>query len=236
LAEYRSLLGREYGMTEYEKLKPLPGSPAKRAARKLLSKEVEAERVERDWRDFPNLPGRHMSWRKAGRGCWQLIVESNGVVSVRREKKRPRLLRFSTSSVPRCYSFTSQGQTYGWQRVGKRRMAAGSRVADLVNTATNTPVLRITGVHYNDYAGTLVRLWAGQRSILFPVRSSEKCALMSAVDDSGHSLVEYRRRHESLLGVDAVINPNALTVPHIELLVAVTAQLFNGYFSHPSGG
>lgn len=138
--------------------------------------------------------------------------------------------------LPRSQTFTSQGRTYGWQRVGKRKIVAASRVADLVNTGTNAPVLRITGVHYNDNAGTSVTL-AGQRVIRFPVRSSEKCALMSAIDDSGNSLVEYRNRGASPLTFpDAVINPNALTVPQIELLVAVSARLLSGYFGHPSGG
>ena len=76
-------------MTEYEKLKRLPGSPNKRSARKLSRAEGEVEEVERDWHDFPNLPGEHMSWRKAGRGCWELIADSNGAVSVRRIQDTP---------------------------------------------------------------------------------------------------------------------------------------------------
>ena len=48
------------------------GSQSKRAARKRLLAEVESE-----WHNFPNLPGTHLSWRKVGRGSWELINDSN---------------------------------------------------------------------------------------------------------------------------------------------------------------
>ncbi len=225
--------GRIYRVLHYELGPQRPPSKEELPLGKLAE-------VERDWHDFPNLPGKHMSWRKAGRGCWELITNSNGAVSVRRED---RLLRTTVEPLPelqmflpRPHIFTSQGRTYGWQRVGKRRIVAASRVADLVNTATNAPVLRITGVHYNGVDGTSVSL-ADQGEIRFPVRGHNKCALMSAIDDSGNSLVEYRNRDASPLAFpDAVINPNALTVPPIELLVAVSARLVWTYFQHPSGG
>ena len=76
-------------MAENGELKPLPGavvdpvhrgdaasSQSKRAVRKMLRAEVE-----RDWHNFPNLPGTHLSWRKAGRGSWELINDFNGAVN-----------------------------------------------------------------------------------------------------------------------------------------------------------
>jgi hypothetical protein len=214
--------GRIYRVLHYEVKTPHP--PSKRE----LPPEKLAE-VERDWHDFPNLPGKHLSWRKAGRGCWELTTDSDGAVSVRRETRSK--LRNAMIAVPRSYTFTSQGRTYGLQRVDKKK-----NVYDLVNTATNAPVLRITGIHYNGGDGTSVSL-AGQREIRFPVRGHKKCALMSAMDDAGNSLVEYRPvRGTNNVYVDAVINPNALTVPQIELLVAVSARFLNSYFIHPGSG
>ncbi len=214
--------GRIYRVLHYEVVTPHP--PSKREL-----PPGELAEVERDWHDFPNLPGKHLSWRKAGRGCWELITDSNGAISVRRETQSK--LRNAMFAVPRSYIFTSQGRTYGLQRVDKKK-----NVYDLVNNATNAPVLRITGIHYNGGDGTSVSL-AGQREIRFPVRGYKKCALMSAMDDAGNSLVEYRPvRGTNNLAVDAVINPNALTVPKIELLVAVSARLLFGYFIHPGSG
>jgi hypothetical protein len=112
-----------------------PDLSQKRAVRKMLRAEVE-----RDWHNFPNLPGTHLSWRKAGRGSWDLINDFNGAVSTRRERKRFTLV---------FHVFTSQGRTYAWQRVS-RRFAVTSSVADLLNHATNAPVLRLNGgVHFN---------------------------------------------------------------------------------------
>jgi hypothetical protein len=206
--------GRLYRFLHYEV--KVPGPPSERAARAMWG-----DQVEKDWRDFPNLPGKHLSWRKAGRRCWELVADPNGAVSVRQEA--------NIRSV-RSHILTSQGRTYRWQRVGGRKFVAASRVADLVNTATNAPVLRLTGVHINGVDGTSVSL--GNREIRFPVRGHKKCALMSAVDDSGNSLVEYRTvpATNNSRAVEAVINPNALTVPQIELLVAVSTGLLSGYF------
>jgi hypothetical protein len=219
--------GRIHRALHYEI--PLSGRPPRKEEVRNLAE------VERDWRDFPNLPGKHLSWRKSGRGCWELITDCNGAVSVTRESQsilRGAILGASS----RSYIFASQGRTYGWQRVGKRKVMVVSRVSDLVNTATNAPALRVTGVHYNGVDRTSVSL-AGQREIRFPVRGHKECALMSAMDDSGNSLVEYRLvGGTNKVAVDAVLNPNALTVPNIELLVAVSAPFVNYYFVHPSGG
>jgi hypothetical protein len=224
------------GWPNDEQLKQTPTSAAiepaiRGGATRSLSKWWSARKpslaeVESDWHDFPNLPGRHLSWRKAGRACWELITDSNGAVSVRCEYKIFR---------PRLNAYTSQGRTYAWQQVVKRKFLPAARVADLVNTATKAPVLRITGVHFGGHAGTSVSL-AGQREIRFPVRGGQKkCALMSAIDDLGNSLVEYRTvRVTNSWAIDAVINPNALTFPQIELLVAVSAPLLFGYFQKPN--
>src|SRR5580698_9893853 len=99
--------GRIYRILHYEV--GVQDPPSKRE----LSPGTLAE-VEKDWHDFPNLPGEHLSWRGAGRGCWELITDSDGAVSVRRKGS---LLRNSISEQPRSYLFRSQGQTYEWQRV-----------------------------------------------------------------------------------------------------------------------
>ena len=214
--------GRIYRVLHYEVVTPHPPSKEGAATRRTGRGGEGLARL-------PKSSRKHLSWRKAGRGCWELITDSNGAISVRRETQSK--LRNAMFAVPCSYIFTSQGRTYGLQRVDKKK-----NVYDLVNNAKNAPVLRITGIHYNGGDGTSVSL-AGQREIRFPVRGYKKCALMSAMDDAGNSLVEYRPvRGTNNLAVDAVINPNALTVPKIELLVAVSARLLFGYFIHPGSG
>jgi hypothetical protein len=231
-------------MTTEEELKPeshgrihrilhyqvkIQAPPSKRS----LPAGVLAE-VERDWEDFPNLPGQHLSWRKTSRRCWELTSDSNGAVRVRREDKFR--MRSAVFLSPPSGTYTSQGRTYEWQWVGRRKVQAASRVGDLVNTATNAPVLRMTGVHFNGDDATSVNL-AGKGEIRFPVRGHKKCALMSATDESGNSLVEYRTvRGTNNLAVEAVISPNALTVPQVDLLIAVSTRFVFSYFIHPGSG
>ncbi len=222
-------------MAEDEDLKPPPTSavvdpllrggatrsPSKRAARKLLYAEIETE-----WHNFPNLPGMHLFWRKVGRGSWELI-NANGAVSTRRERNR---------STPRGHVFISQGRTYAWRRVsGKLK----DPIADLVNVATNAAVLRISGSHFRGRARTRVAL-AGQPELQFPVRGVGGRALMSAIDESGNCLVEYRSVQFKQGAFyystsDATIDPNALRTPQIELVVAVSAMFLPSYFQGGGG-
>jgi len=216
------------------------GPASKRAARKLSRYEAKLSRFEakrsrfepdvqhsREYLDFPTLPGRHLSWRKAGRGSWELIADSNGAV------------RVSTS---RRGMVTSQGRTYVWRTVDKQGFWDAG-IEELANTATNAAVLRKSGGHWDHKGDTRITL-TGQRELQFPVRGFLDViyGLMSAIDESGISLVEYRRvrsEHMSRFkywSVEAVINPAALTIPNIDLLIAVSSPLLIHYFESSGGG
>jgi hypothetical protein len=51
---------------------------------------------------------------------------------------------------------------------------------------------------------------------------------MSAVDEAGDHLIEYR------FG-EVVIRPNASSIPHIEIVAAISMQWLSSYFDAPSG-
>jgi hypothetical protein len=234
------LTSKQFGMTEEEgRLRTQSalmdlmsrgdpsGRRSRRAARKLLSEEVGAA-----WHNFPNLPGDHVSMRRAARGSWELVNDSSGSVSVRCAHK---------TSVGVPHTVTSQGRTYVWRPVAKRKGLASSRVEDLVNLSTNAPVLRMSGLHSNYRAGTRLTL-VGQRELRFPVKGYSWRALMSAIDESGNSLIEYRlvpSKRRSLLDryawTEAVVSPTALTIPDIEVLVAVSSTFLLGYFQTGGG-
>lgn len=193
--------------------------------------QAEAER-----RDFPKLLGKHLYLRKTGQGSWEYVNDSTGAVEVR-----------CASSVFARFpkSVTCQGRTYEWQRVGKRALIKDPRVMDLVNVATKSRVLRRSGVHFNHLAGTRITL--GGTEFRFPVRGRQSTAVMSATDGSGNHVVEYRvTTHEgstrmpgpwlSKLTTEVVISPSALTIPHIQLLVAVSSRLIFDFFQKPGGG
>jgi DivIVA domain-containing protein len=200
------------------------GSLSKRATKRQLEREEFRLHV-KEWADLPNLPGKHLSWRRAGRGSWELITNSNGAVSVSASKRDV---------------LTSHGRTYAWRTVDKQGFW-DSGIEELVNAATNAPVLRKSGSHWDHKGDTRVTL-IGQRELHFPVRGFLGAGTMSAIDDSGNSLVEYRRmrsKHQSRFkyaAVEAVISPAALTIPNIELLVAVSSPLLIHYFESSGGG
>jgi hypothetical protein len=131
-------------------------------------------------------------------------------------------------------SVTYQGRTYEWRRVGKRKFIQAARVRDLVNVATNSPVLRRTGRHFEGRAGT--RIVTSGSEFSFPVKGGRHSAVMSAIDGSGNRLIEYRSIRFSRRIVEVVINPEYATAPHIHLVAAVSSRLIFDFFRTGGGG
>ena len=112
----------------------------------------------------------------------------------------------------------------------------------LVNVDTNAPVLRLSGLHFDRKAGTILTV-NGQEPLHFPVRGAPSGPLMSATDGSGSRLIEYRlvraqrtSRSDFFGWAEIVVSPTALMIPHIELLMAVSRQFLWGYFQSKGGG
>ena len=202
-----------------------------------------AKQAEADWFSFPSFPGEHRCLRKTGRNSWEYINENTGTVEIRFSSDFTSRLPYSvfTSRLPSSVSY--QGSTYEWRRVGKRKLLASSRVRDLVNVRTGWSALRRSGVHFNGRAGTKMVL--GERQFTFPVRGEFPHLVMSAVDGSGNRTVEYRLtsqfeyRLTSQEGswwtelrpqIDVVVPPQALAVPHVHLLAAVSSRLIWEYY------
>lgn len=202
--------------------------PSKRAYNQLLRAEVE-----REWNDFPDLPGMHLKWITAGRGSWELISHPPGAMHVRLERKR---------SERHSHVYISNGRTYAWRNLdeGKRFVRSNQLAEDLVDCATSAPLLHRVGRHCDGQATSRLAL-SGHGELWFPVRGRPAHALMSATDSVGTRFVEYRTlpsrygpRHD-VRSVDIVISPPALTIPQVELLVAVSAPFLLGYFDRGGG-
>ncbi len=217
------------------------GWRSKGAARRRMSAELQKE-VERDWQNFPNLPGLHLTVRKAGRGTWELVNDANGAVVVTSRQRR---------FMPHP-AISYQGRTYEWRRLTKKMVARNPErgknlvevgSGDLVNVATGTAVLRSGGCHHDRRACARVYL-TGRGELTFPVRGRTRTrALMSAIDESGNSLIQYRRTsykpepHFDRWGwTEVVIDPAASTIPQIELLVLVSSPWLFTYFVMSGGG
>jgi hypothetical protein len=180
---------------------------------------------ETEWRSFAGLPGLHLSLRR-NTGRFDLVLPSGEIVA-----SCQRGNFGSRNSI-----IQAQGKTYGWRRIGGwKQFGAGgsSRIFELWDLATNEPLLRQISTHHNFIADS--RVIVGQHTLTFPVigRRRER-SLMSAVDESGTGLIQYR--FERPKPVEMVIRPAAQTIPGVEILAAVSSTYLPSYFETGGGG
>ena len=177
--------------------------------------------VEQRWAAFDRLTGTYLSWHKVGRGKRALRTRS-GDVWANAESEH----------------IIINGEAYQERSVGASRpLDDWSGVIDntvwVVDEAGN-PVLRFEGRHYDRRAYTRVIL-RDQTRFSFPVIGRRNKAQMSAVDESGNTLVHYRMSGLWAPGVECVVTPAAHHIPEIPLFVAVTQSLLFAYFDGPKG-
>jgi hypothetical protein len=211
--------------------------------------------VQEEWAKFPNLPGTHLSLRSVGSvgRKSQEIVTSDGVVWAS--------WPISTWDGTKNSAITAGGQTYRWVQVSKstwweaalKAIGAIFKRADDARELVDSvgrPALRVTGHHFNRKANTSVTVLDHATTITLPVKGwNSSNGMMSAIADSGTTLVEYRMNasrwsgkralREKSLGwsrdsVEIVVTPSGLLLPAIELLVAVTYNCLPSYYD--SGG
>jgi hypothetical protein len=146
---------------------------------------------------------------------------------------------------PKPTSISYQGRTYGWQRVGRRKVLAVSRIRqswDLIDLTTKSPLLRKNGRHLEGMHSAEIEL--GRTVYSFPViGESSTQAVMAAIDGTGKPVLEYRCISYSMLDIvehrdvtyersitEIVIPPESLTIPDIYVLVAVTSRFIIDFF------
>lgn len=194
--------------------------------RRVAKAELEAR-----WAAFDHLVGTHLSWHKAGRGRWELATRSGEV----------------WASVRSGQLFIDD-ENYEERSVGAHRLDGDwSGIIDKtvwVVDSSDDPVLRFEGRHFERRAYTKVIL-RDQSMLRFPVTGRWNKAFMSAVDESGNTLIHYRLGppthglpivSDSLRRIEAVVTPAAHRIPEIPLIVAATPNLLFGYFANSEGG
>ncbi len=195
-----------------------------RKARRL----VEQDHLQNLKREWVALPGTHLEWHPTGNRSWRLASSDDSVwANVRIRRGQLRAALFDVEVDDRRYE-----------------MRLSSRERQMIDVASGQEVLRSTGRHYNEKADTRVDLFGGG-TLNFPVRTTGALyAVMSALDESGRSLIEYRIqstfagvvRRMQLDQVDFVIDNSDLTRSQCALLAIFTTRLLPSYFDRPSGG
>jgi hypothetical protein len=59
--------------------------------------------------------------------------------------------------------------------------------------------------------------------------------IMSAVDEEGNHLIEYRWEQFKPTVTEVVIHSSTLAIPHIEIIAAISLRLLETLNEHPSG-
>ena len=192
--------------------------------RRLLEQE-HAQSLKREW---DGLPGTHLEWHPMESRSWRLVSPEHSVwasVRIRRGGLRGALFEVEVG-----------GQSYEMRLLKRERQ--------MIEIVSGREVLRSTGRHYNQRANTRVDLF-DRGTLHFPVRQRGALyAVMSALDDTGRSLVEYRIqstftgvvRRMQLDQVDFVVNSSDLSRSQSALLVVFTSRLLPSYFDRPGGG
>jgi hypothetical protein len=195
--------------------------------------------VERQWRTFPDAPGTHLSWRRVKGRAWELVSHRGSVWATLRLKGGG----FGSGS-ERC-SIEVKGRTFEMTRGAWGGGTTDYGRRDLVNSAGDA-VLRRSSMHFDRIDDA--RVWLlDHGTFTFPVTGPYPFALMSAVDESGNTVIRYRLRAARFariatnwgygrMKVEIVINPQALSIPMIELLAAVTSEFLPAYFRFESRG
>ena len=183
-------------------------------AGQIGKKQARAD-FRRDLLAFSDLPGTHLSWRRIGWGKRDLIADDGHTwATMKYRAHRPTSIED------------------GWSTYEIEVLQPRQRGLQWVDESRNC-IAVVTGSHSNGRASTTMTL-AGVGSLSFPAEGRWNGALMSALDDSGHTLIRYRLNPTrsllfgipwNLRRVEAVVDPAAHSVPWIAFLVASTCSL-----------
>ncbi len=178
-----------------------------------------------EWDRFPNLPGTHLSWRRSGIQTFDLVSTGNSVWATVHARGA-----YGSKANHRLRIIVN-GRTYSSRRVGRSKDAK----RELVDVSNGRVIFSSTGLHYNNHANTQV-VSPGEGSFRFPVRSTRRAGLMSAIDESGKVLAEFRLKNQlvgygvGLLKVEAVVGSVADSCSNIALLVIFGSPLLPWFF------
>jgi len=184
------------------------------------------ERLVRDdkhaWTSFPDLPGTHAWWtRPSGRSE---LVKRDGTV-----------LCIANSWV----WLTVAGRTYEMRSKGKRTTSLVLVPRELVDAVSGEQMLQIEGVNFNVKASGVVQTRLHRYT--FPVMGKRRFALMTAVDETGHPVVHFRKAKipgdRSMSRVEVLIAPDQRITPELACVIGVATPFLWLYFqSGGSGG
>jgi hypothetical protein len=225
-----------------------------REMRRYLTKDCQSA-----WQDFGQLAGTHLRWHGHQRG--ELRTAQQHAIASRRVRMGPLVVTDVLSAGGK--NFTVSGEmgpgrfvldpvvtkiaASGYQdgaghftayskdsaRTGWPRIAGLTALVD----ETGQPVQWMTGSNYAFKASARIT-FPDERWLRFLVRgTSEKHAIMTAVDQAGNKVIRFRRRGAYRdYGTDVAVHPDRELTEELVLAIAMSADWLHDYFQTGSGG
>ena len=206
--------------------------------KKAIERNVEAFReAYQEWARFASLPGTRVVWKRQGKNQYELFANDRCLATVQLDAFYGVVKTLSINVDERRVDYERRRLRRRWQRGG---------APELVEVTASRPALIIRGGHGNHRADGTIEL-PGHGTFGFPVRGTDwVVAVMSAVDESGKSQLQYRIGDSKLAvktwqrnldSLEVVIAPECqMAMESVLLLIAVSSSWLRSYFEESGSG
>lgn len=212
------------------------------------------------WRDFDKQPGTYLRMGWVGINRRELLtMEEQTIASMRGRMSEtvdswPASRRITISIGEKSFTLRKTGfaqspspdiaeiitrssRDFDGHFAANMRDSLGWRVLDIRELVDDAgmPVLYTSGSHFNLRAHATIS-FPGQRWLRFPVRGTARGeAIMTAVDEAGNSVVQYRIIPRGFLLrrsiVEITVHPGWALTDELLLAIAISAPWLNSYFT-----
>jgi len=216
---------------------PERGPLSLQAKREALKAEPAAR--ER-WAGFEHQPGTRLRLRRSGSRRWDLVDSGDQVWATcdGRTFSGSKTIVYAAGRAFRWVEATkAPGRDVAFRAIGGV-VYHDDHTRDLVDATNGQLVLRLTGHHFARKASTVLTL-PDRTTITLPVSGwYRENGVLSAVADSGTTLVEYRFNHvrrRGMIGhpydrVGAIVSPTGLSNPWIVLIAAASCDCLGSFY------
>jgi hypothetical protein len=186
------------------------------------------------WERLASLPGTRVVWKWQPKNQYELTINDTRLATVQ--------LGFIGGVKDLSIEVYERRFDYECRRFWRRWQAGGA--SELVEVASGRPAFITTGAHMDRHAGGTIEL-PGQGTFEFPVQGT--ClvdAVMSAIDESGKSHLQYRigdyklakKTGHRLDSLEVVIAPECqMRMESVLLLIAASSNWLHTYFGSKGG-
>lgn len=216
------------------------------------ARQKRAKAREEMWLRLAQQPGTHLVWESRrwwGGGCELSTAEQQAIASCRVSFRSVFADPVTVSAGGMSFINKKLFVDVGWPRqwppgvleIARLPEGSGQKVTSAVRARleslrqivdeTGTPVLYTYGIHYAGRADTCIT-FPDRRWLEFPVWGRFKAdAIMTAVDQDGNEVAEYRAPGRVRDTVEITVHPDWKLTDELVLVIAISAGWLHPYFA-----